>query len=65
MQERREGSRTGAARRAGVRTRVDRDEVFLELTRSICPVCEVVIDPELNAREGRVVLRKRCEEHGS
>ena len=44
--------------------RVDRDEVFLELTRSICPLCKRVIDAEVNARENRVVLRKRCPEHG-
>jgi 7,8-dihydro-6-hydroxymethylpterin dimethyltransferase len=43
---------------------VDRDEVFLELTRSICPVCKRVIDAEVNARDGRVYLRKRCSEHG-
>ena len=46
-------------------TRVDRREVFLELTRSICPVCKRVIDAEVNARDGRVVLRKRCPEHGA
>jgi uncharacterized radical SAM superfamily Fe-S cluster-containing enzyme len=45
--------------------RVDRDEVFLELTRSICPLCKRVIDAEVNARENRVVLRKRCPEHGT
>ena len=45
-------------------TRVDRDEVFLEFTRSICPVCKRVIDAEVGAREGRVILRKRCPEHG-
>ncbi len=44
--------------------RVDRDEVFLELTRSVCPVCKRVIDAELNARDNRVILRKRCPEHG-
>jgi uncharacterized radical SAM superfamily Fe-S cluster-containing enzyme len=44
--------------------RVDRDEVFLELTRSICPLCKRVIDAEVNARDNRVVLRKRCPEHG-
>ncbi len=44
--------------------KVDRDEVFLELTRSICPVCKRVIDAEVNIREGRVILRKRCPEHG-
>ena len=44
--------------------RVDRDEVFLELTRSICPLCKRVIDAEVNARDNRVVLRKRCPDHG-
>jgi 7,8-dihydro-6-hydroxymethylpterin dimethyltransferase len=45
-------------------TRVDRDEVFLEFTRSICPVCKRVIDAEVNVRHNRVILRKRCPEHG-
>jgi len=41
-----------------------RDEVLLELTRSICPVCKTSVAAELNARAGRVYLRKRCAEHG-
>lgn len=44
--------------------KVDRDEVFLEFTRSICPVCKRVIDAEVNVRDNRVILRKRCAEHG-
>jgi uncharacterized radical SAM superfamily Fe-S cluster-containing enzyme len=28
----------------------DRDEVFLEYTKSICPVCKVVVDAEVNVR---------------
>ncbi len=44
--------------------RDDRHEVFLELTRSICPVCKRVIDAEVNARDNRVIMRKRCPEHG-
>ncbi len=44
--------------------KVDRDEVFLEFTRSICPVCKRVIDAEVNVRDNRVILRKRCPEHG-
>ncbi|HVC86938.1 MAG TPA: radical SAM protein [Gaiellaceae bacterium] len=44
--------------------KVDRDEVFLELTRSICPVCKRVIDAEINAKDNRVIMRKRCPEHG-
>jgi uncharacterized radical SAM superfamily Fe-S cluster-containing enzyme len=44
--------------------KVDRDEVFLEYTKSVCPVCRVVLDAEVNVRDGRVYLRKRCPEHG-
>ncbi|MBA3743845.1 radical SAM protein [Sporichthya sp.] len=44
--------------------RVDRDEVFLEVTRSICPICKVTIDAEVNIRNDKVYLRKRCREHG-
>ncbi len=42
----------------------ERDEVFLELTRSICPVCKVTVDAEVNARDDQVFLRKHCAEHG-
>jgi uncharacterized radical SAM superfamily Fe-S cluster-containing enzyme len=45
--------------------RVDRDEVFLEQTKSICPVCKAVVDAEVNARDNKVYLRKRCRDHGS
>lgn len=45
--------------------RVDRDEVFLEYTKSICPVCKVVVDAEVNVRANKVYLRKRCRDHGS
>ncbi|MDQ6837573.1 MAG: radical SAM protein, partial [Actinomycetota bacterium] len=44
--------------------RVDRDEVFLEYTKSICPMCKVVVDAEVNIRDGKVVLSKRCRDHG-
>ncbi len=47
------------------RARVDRDEVFLEHTKSICPVCKAVIDAEVNARDNKIFLRKRCRDHGS
>jgi hypothetical protein len=49
---------------AAVRLKTDRDEVFLELTKSICPLCKRVIDAEVNVRDNRVILRKRCPEHG-
>ncbi len=44
--------------------KVDRDEIFLEYTKSICPVCKTVVDAEVNIRDNRVFLRKRCAEHG-
>ena len=44
--------------------RQDRDEVFIELTKSICPVCKRVLDAEVNIREDKVYLRKRCPDHG-
>jgi tetraether lipid synthase len=46
------------------RAKVDRDEVFLEYTKSVCPVCKTVIDAEVNVRDNRVIMRKRCPEHG-
>ena len=42
----------------------DRDEVFVEYTKSICPVCKAVVDAQVNLRNGKVYLRKRCAEHG-
>ncbi|MGQ0482448.1 MAG: radical SAM protein [Pseudonocardia sp.] len=44
--------------------KVDRDEVFVEFTKSICPVCKVVVDAQVNIRDSKVYLRKRCREHG-
>lgn len=43
----------------------DRDEMFVEYTKSICPVCKVVVDAQVNIRHDKVYLRKRCREHGS
>jgi len=45
--------------------RIDRGEVFLEYTKSVCPICKSVVDAEVNARDNRVILRKRCPEHGA
>ncbi|MGI5149338.1 radical SAM protein [Plantactinospora sp. CA-294935] len=42
----------------------DRDEIFIEYTKSICPVCKVVVDGQVNIRDDKVYLRKRCREHG-
>ncbi|GLY64243.1 radical SAM protein [Amycolatopsis taiwanensis] len=42
----------------------DREEVFVEYTKSICPVCKVVLDAQVNIRQDKVYLRKRCKTHG-
>ncbi|WP_043267190.1 radical SAM protein [Streptomyces sp. CT34] len=46
------------------RRKVDRDEVFVEFTKSICPMCKAPVDAQVNIRENKVYLRKRCREHG-
>lgn len=33
-------------------------------TRSLCPRCLEVIDAEVYEEEGKIVIKKRCEEHG-
>jgi tetraether lipid synthase len=42
----------------------DRDEVFVEYTKSVCPMCKVVVDAQVNIRDSKVYLRKRCPVHG-
>lgn len=46
------------------RERRDADYVFYELTRSICPECRRPIDAQILLRDNRVVMRKRCPDHG-
>jgi len=45
--------------------RANSGEIFLEYTKSICPVCKAVLDAEVNARDGKVFLRKTCRVHGA
>jgi hypothetical protein len=40
------------------------DSVFYELTRSLCPQCKQVIDAQIHLKANRVIMRKRCPEHG-
>ena len=42
----------------------DADYVFYELTRSICPRCLKPIDAQILLKAGRVIMRKRCPDHG-
>ncbi|GAA3788045.1 radical SAM protein [Streptomyces chiangmaiensis] len=48
----------------GPGTKQDREEVFIEFTKSICPLCKTPVDAQVNIRAGKVYLRKRCREHG-
>ena len=42
----------------------DADYIFHELTRSICPKCLETVDAQILLRGGRVIMRKRCPQHG-
>ena len=44
--------------------KVDRPDIFWELTRSLCPECKKVIDAQILFRNNQVIMRKRCAEHG-
>lgn len=45
-------------------TKLDRADIFWELTRSICPECKKLIDAQILFRDNKVIMRKRCTEHG-
>ncbi len=38
--------------------------MWQQQTRSVCPVCDKIIDGLLYEEEGRILLRKTCPEHG-
>jgi uncharacterized radical SAM superfamily Fe-S cluster-containing enzyme len=40
------------------------NSIFHELIRSLCFECKRVIDAEIHLRDGRVIMRKRCSDHG-
>ncbi|MCX5700536.1 MAG: radical SAM protein [Candidatus Omnitrophica bacterium] len=45
-------------------TQKEKDYIFLELTRSICPVCKKTLDAQIRVRNDKVYMFKRCFEHG-
>ncbi len=49
---------------AAPQAKAERDEVFVEFTKSICPLCKTPVDAQVNIRNDKVYLRKRCREHG-
>jgi uncharacterized radical SAM superfamily Fe-S cluster-containing enzyme len=40
------------------------DHIFHEITRSLCPECRQVVDGQVLIRNGFIIMRKRCPEHG-
>ena len=41
-----------------------RQDIFYELTRSLCPECRKLVDAQVLIRDRAVYLRKYCPEHG-
>lgn len=41
-----------------------RDHIFLEFTRSICPVCSELVDAQVIVKSNKVFMKKRCLKHG-
>ena len=44
--------------------KINRPAIFWEFTRSLCPECKKLIDAQILLRDNRVIMRKRCPEHG-
>lgn len=38
--------------------------LFMDVSRSLCPVCRRLVDAQVIARDGKVFLRKHCPRHG-
>ena len=49
---------------ASAQQKIDRPEIFWDFTRSLCPVCKKLIDAHVLLRDNKVIMRKRCPEHG-
>jgi len=49
---------------AGPGTAAPKEGSVLARTQSICPRCGQLLDAELRSRDGKVVLTRRCPEHG-
>jgi len=45
-------------------TKEERDTLYFDFTRSICPICLTLIDAQVLIRDNRVIMKKRCKEHG-
>lgn len=41
-----------------------REEAFFSYTRSVCPECSGIIDAHIVLKEKKVIMQKRCPDHG-
>jgi len=39
--------------------------MLIKKTRSLCPVCNTIIDADIAEEEGKIWLKRNCPEHGS
>ena len=44
---------------------MDRPYLFAELTNSICSTCHRKVEAKIVFQDGKVLMHKRCPEHGS
>jgi 7,8-dihydro-6-hydroxymethylpterin dimethyltransferase len=44
--------------------KVDRQSAFHSITQSVCPTCRALIQAKILFRDGKVILSKRCLQHG-
>jgi uncharacterized radical SAM superfamily Fe-S cluster-containing enzyme len=44
--------------------RKDRTAIFVELTKSICPICKKNVDAQVYLEDNKLFMEKRCSEHG-
>lgn len=42
----------------------EREALYFDFTRSLCPVCLNLVDARILIRDNRVIMKKRCNEHG-
>ncbi|MBW2457316.1 MAG: radical SAM protein [Deltaproteobacteria bacterium] len=57
-------AKPGAASNAPTAGQRDRGSTPYQLTRSVCPECLQFIDAQLLVRQGKLIMRKRCPDHG-
>ena len=42
----------------------DRESIFYNLTRSVCPECKKTIDAQILVQNNKVIMKKFCQDHG-